>query len=244
MAKFKNTIKKIGRQVWELFKSSIPAAIMYFCAGSILMMLTMKENEILWDGGKLAWTLVCAIAAAAYNGLVTYAQGGTAYENLVSGNLKRTSMDDYGGGYRISSHKYAKEYRAWKGFAIGAFIGVYTLIVGIIFGCNQAAIDGQALQSTGMAVVVIVCFLISGWSVLPIYYMNASGMAVSYFLSCLFAIVPVIVTGAFYIIGAYGRRNKAIKAQELADRAAAAEANKVKKINYGGLPGTKPKKRK
>jgi hypothetical protein len=25
---------------------------------------------------------------------------------------------------------------------------------------------------------------------------------------------------------------------------AEAEANKVKKINYGGLPGTKPKKRK
>ena len=32
--------------------------------------------------------------------------------------------------------------------------------------------------------------------------------------------------------------------QEIADRQAAAEASKEKKINYGGLPGTKPKKRK
>ncbi len=244
MAKFKNVMKKTGRQVWELFKASIPAAMMFFCASSVLMMLTMKKDQIFWDGGKLAWTIVCAVVAVAYDGLVTYAQGGNAYENLVSGNLKRVSMDEYGGGYKISSHKYAKEYRAWKGFAIGAFISLYTVIFGIIFGCNQTTIDGQALGSTGMAILVIICFLFSGWSLLPFYYMNASGIAVSYFFSCLFAIIPIAVTGAFYIIGAYGRRNKAIRAQELADRAAKAEANKVKKINYGGLPGTKPKKRK
>ena len=34
------------------------------------------------------------------------------------------------------------------------------------------------------------------------------------------------------------------KAQELADRASKAEAQREKKINYGGLPGTKPRKRK
>lgn len=244
MATFKNVMKKTGRQIWELFKASIPAAIMFFFASSFFMMLTMKENEVFWDGGKLTWTIVCVLAATVYDGFITYAQGGSAYENLVSGNFKRTSMDEYGGGYKISSHKYAKEYRAWKGFGIGTFIAIYAIVFGIIFGCNQAAIDGQALGNTGMAIVALVGFLFSGWSLLPIYYMNASGMGVSYFFSCLFAIIPIAVTGAFYIIGAYGRRNKAIRAQELADRAAEAEANKVKKINYGGLPGTKPKKRK
>lgn len=243
MANVKKAMKKFGRQVWELFKGSIPASLMYFCAGTILLMLTLKENEIRWDNGKLAWTLVCVIAAAAYNALVVYAQGGNAYEMLVSGNLKRTSAMDYGSEYKISTHKYAKEYRAWKGFAVGGWISIFCVITGIVFGCNQAAIDSQQ-TGTGLAIVVLICFLTSGWSILPFYYLNAGGQAVSYFVSIVFAVLPIIVTGVMYIVGAYGRRNKALKAQMLADKAAEAEANKPKKINYGGLPGTKPKKKK
>ena len=63
-------------------------------------------------------------------------------------------------------------------------------------------------------------------------------------ISLPFALLPIIVTGVMYIVGAYGKRNKTIRAQELADKAAAVEQAKVKKINYGGLPGTKPRKRK
>ena len=73
--------------------------------------------------------------------------------------------------------------------------------------------------------------------------MNLTGYA-SYYLSCLFALIPIGVHGGFYIAGAYAKRNKAIRQQILADKAAEVEANKPKKINYGGLPGTKPKKRK
>ena len=123
---FKKTMKKAGRQVWELFKASIPSAIMYFCAGTVLLMLTMKQDEMFWDGTKLTWTLVCGLVAMAYDGLVTYAQGGNAYEMLVSGNMKRVSEREFEGGYKISSHKYAKEYRDWKGFATGASLAAAT----------------------------------------------------------------------------------------------------------------------
>ena len=246
---FKKTMKKAGRQAWELFKASIPSAIMYFCAGTVLLMLTMKQDEMFWDGTKLAWTLVCGLVAMAYDGLVTYAQGGNAYEMLVSGNMKRVSEREFEGGYKISSHKYAKEYRDWKGFAIGGFIALYAIITGIIFGCNQTTIDSALAGNTGvmgkgLAILLIICFLLSGWSILPFYFANAGGASVSYFLSCILALAPIIITGVFYILGAYGRRAKAIKAQELADRASKAEAQREKKINYGGLPGTKPRKRK
>ncbi|MBQ8323414.1 MAG: hypothetical protein IJX91_05555 [Clostridia bacterium] len=250
MGKVKKTMKKIGRQIWELFKGSIPAALMYFCAGAVLLMLTMKGEDIVyaWDSAKLGWTLVCGIVAMAYNGLVSYAQGGNAYEMLVSGNMKRVSAAQYGEGFKISTHKEAKEYRIWKGFAVGAFCGLFTLIAGLIFGINQTKIntvfeEGGA-WGVGFGVVVIACFLLSGWSILPFFYLNASGYAISYFLTCLFALIPIAITGGMYIAGAYGKRNKTIRQQELADKAAAAEANKPKKINYGGLPGTKPKKRK
>ena len=74
--------------------------------------------------------------------------------------------------------------------------------------------------------------------------MNATGVSISYFISCLFALIPIAVSGVFYIVGAYSRRNKRLREQMIAQHAAEAEENKVKKINYGGLPGTKPKKRK
>jgi hypothetical protein len=45
-------------------------------------------------------------------------------------------------------------------------------------------------------------------------------------------------------LGAYRKRNKKIREQIIADRMAQEEAKREKKINYGGLPGTKPKKRK
>lgn len=243
MNNFKKAWKKFWAYVWELFKQSIPTLIMFCCASSVLMLLTLKE-EIKWDDKALAWTIVCGLAACAYAALVMWGCGGNQYEMLVSGNMKRVSAMQYGSEYKISSHKEVKEYRPWKGFAIGGFSMIFTILFGIVFGCCQARID--AGQTGGfLSIVAILAFFLSGWSILPFYYMNvAGGFFASYFLSLLFVILPVAVSGAFYIIGAYGRRNKAIREQELADQAAAAAAAKPKKINYGGLPGTKPKKRK
>lgn len=239
----KKKLKKFGRYLWDLFKASLPIAFMFFCAGTVLMMLTMKGEKIEWNGKVLTWTLVCGIGGAAYDALVSWANGGTHYEMLVSGNVKRISEEQMGEGYRISSHKESKEYRVWKGFAIGALAAVWALMFGLIFGCNQAEIDSGDMRK-GLAVLVLLGFLLSGWSVLPFYYLNAVGKTVSYFWTCFFAFVPIIVTGVFYIVGAYSRRNKRLREQAIAARAAEMEATKEKKVNYGALPGTKPKKRR
>ncbi len=240
----KKKLKKFGRYVWELFKSSILPIIMYCCASAILMMLTMKK-EVKWDGGKIAWTIVCIVGAAAYQSLAAWANGGTQYEMLVSGNVKHSSYDAYGNAYKMSNHKEAKEYRAWKGFAVGGFVALFPVVFGLIFGFNQEAIHADKL-SKGLGVAVLLSFFLSGWTIIPFYCMNAVGISVSYFLSILLAIIPVAVSGGMYIAGAYARRNKAVRQQELAEKMAAEEEAKKanKKINYGGLPGTKPKKRK
>ena len=249
MSTFKKKMKKFGRQVWELFKGSVPAMLMYFCAGTVMMMLTMKEEGFVWNTSKLIWSIVCVAVAVGYNALISYAQGGNGYEMLVSGNMKRHSADEFGEGYKISTHKEAKEYRVWKGFAIGGFTAIFTIIGGIIFGANGEVVNSlytgeQQNLGVGFGILLIACILLSGWSLLPVFFMNANGIAVSYFVSIAFAIIPIAMTGVMYIVGAYGKRNKTIRAQELADKAAAAEAAKPKKINYGGLPGTKPKKRR
>lgn len=236
-------LKAFGGQAWQLFKWSIPSALMYLSASGMLMMLTLQDEQMPWNGVKLAWTLVCGLVAIVYNAFMSYGIGGNGYEMLVSGNIKRKSMNDYGDGFKMSSHKYAKEYRVWKGFVFGSFTALYTLGFSILFACNQEAINAETV-SMGISTLMLFGFLISGWTLLPLYYLNASGISVSYFVSCAFAIVPIVVSGVFYILGAYGKRNKALQKQRIAEQAARAEATKEKKINYGGLPGTKPKKRK
>ena len=145
--------------------------------------------------------------------------------------------------YRISSHKEEDEYRDWKGFAMGAWMIIIPIISILLYGANQEAM----LTSTegGIIALKAIGTFVTGWAVYPFYFANYTGFAsVSYYWALFFVLIPVAVSGAMYIVGAYARRNKAIKEQELADRASKAQEPKVKKINYGGLPGTKPRKRK
>ncbi len=239
----KKTLKKYGRYVWELVKLSLPSTFMYACLGTALMLLTFKSETLKWTGSELAWTVVLILGGAAYNALMAWANGGSQYEMLVSGNVKRMSATEFEGGYKMSNHKEAKEYRVWKGFVFGAITSIITIVFGILFGCYQTQIDAKELEG-GINVLLLLGFFLTGWSLIPLYLMNAANITISYFLSCLFALIPIAVSGAFYIAGAYARRNKRLREQLIAERAAAAQENKVKKINYGGLPGTKPKKRK
>ena len=244
MENFKKAWKTFWAYVWECYKGSFLSGFTYVLAGAILMMLTIKD-DVTWST-QMTWTIVVCVCAVAYNALVSYNYGGMNFEMLISGNMKRMSAD-YGQEYKISSHSYVKEYRPWKGFAMGAFASGLAIIFGILFGIMQEKVDlshtGE-IQDKSVGLLVLLGFFLSGWSILPFYCANMWGMGASYWLSLLMAIIPIAVTGATYIWGAYGKRNKITREQEIADRAAKAQENKPKKINYGGLPGTKPRKRK
>ncbi len=262
MAEVKKKWKKVGRQIWELFKSSLPGALMYACAGAVLLLLTMRgeASELKWDGGKIAWTVVCIVVATVYTGFMAYAQGGNGYDMLVTGNVKRMSEGTQTGGYKMSKHVWAKEYRVWKGFAVGGFMMVIPLIAGIVFGANQKAIDQLLIDlvsgtesENGMGgfagFMILVLLFLSGWTILPVFIPNAGLIAagngvISYYYCCFFALIPFAVVSGMYIAGAYGKRAKTIRQQIIADKEAEAAANRERKVNYGGLPGTKPKKRK
>lgn len=245
MASYKKKVKMFWLHVWEFLKASLVPGLMCVFASSVLLMIILNDKDTSWNANKLIWTIVLAIGSTAYMGFIIFKKGGDAYEMLVSGNIKRKSATDESEGYIISEHKYAKEYRVWKGFVIAAFVMFFTVLTGIIFGINQEAIDSQAGQDFSLlSMAVLVGFILSGWSILPFFYMNASGIAVSYYYSCLFAVVPFFVIAGMYIAGAYARRAKNLKRLAMQEAAARAKEEKKKKINYGGLPGTKPKKRK
>ena len=247
MAKAKQKMKKFGRYVWEIVKAGLPATFMYLCAGLIMFMLICKtdaeaevsEFQIVWKTSTIAWSIVAIVAAVAYNALICWAHGGSHYEQLVSGNVKRSTEDLYGSAYKMSSHKEAKEYRVWKGFTFGIITSLLTIVAAIVFGVMQADVDANGFNAPTMIMT-----LLSGWSVLPFFAANANGASINYFITLSFAAIPVVVSGVAYIVGAYMRRSKTIRQQQIADQASKAAATKEKKINYGGLPGTKPKKRK
>lgn len=245
MAKYQRKGQLFWSQVWDLFKASLVPMLMCVFASSVLLLVILNDADTTWNGKKLVWTIVLALAATAYDAFIIYTKGGDSYEMLVSGNVKRRSATEESEGYIISKHKYVKEYRAWKGFAIGGFTVMYTVITGIIFGANQSVIDAQVSNGfSALSIAVLFGFLFAGWSILPFFYMNASGISVSYYFSCLFAVLPFVTIGVMYIVGAYGRRAKTLKRLAAEEAALKAKEERKKKINYGGLPGTKPKKRK
>ena len=249
MNTFEEMTKKVLKQFWDLVKLSLPSLVIYCCCGTILQLLTMKdESSLTWDNTKLIWTIILWAGAIAYNAVVTYAQGGMGYEMLVAGNRKRKSVSD-GVGYKMSSHKEEKEYRVWRGFVSGGITGIAMIVFGLLFGANGEEINKVFAAegtsgNTGLGLLVLGGFLLSGLTVLPWFYLNGAGYSVNYYFTILFALIPILVTGFMYIAGAYGKRNKTLRTQEEAAAKARAEAAKPTKINYGGLPGTKPNKRK
>ena len=128
MSNIKETLKNVGKHVWELFKASVPAGLMFLCASLVLLVLTLKGEKIEWNNTNLLWSLACGLGGLAYTGLVMWANGGQHYEMLVSGNMKRIAS----GGMKISSHKEEKEYRPWRGFVCGAVIAIFTVLAGIL----------------------------------------------------------------------------------------------------------------
>ncbi len=245
---FKKNIQKIGRYIWEFFKMSLIPFIMYACGSLILLMLTLGGKTLGFTSTKLTWWIIGVILLLAYNGLVAYAQGSMGFDMLVSGNLRRMTADEVEGGYKMSGYREIKEYRPWKGFVVGGILAIFPIVSAIIFGCNQELIDkvfAQQVTSTNPAFgwVFLIFMVLSGWSNLLFILVNTLGVGISYFLCMIFAILPITVHGVMYIVGAYAKRRKSLRAQELADRASVAQ-NSPKKVNYGGLPGTKPKKRK
>ncbi len=246
MSNFKTKWKVFWRIVGECFMRSLTPSVMFFVAGLVLLMLQSKNFGL---SAQMAWAALCAVVALAYNGFLMWICGGNHYEMLVSGNLKRRSAMQSGSELNMASYKFQKEYRPWKGFAIGAFVSLLLIVGSIVLGCNQTAIveaatNEEVTLTTGLAAVSLIFYCLAGWVLLPILELNIAGTAVSFFVGCAFALLPICVSGGFYIGGAYGRRNKTVRQQEIAARAAEEEATRPKKINYGGLPGTKPKKRK
>ncbi|MGN1077710.1 MAG: hypothetical protein ACI4ST_04280, partial [Candidatus Gallimonas sp.] len=112
-------------------------------------------------------------------------------------------------------HRVEREYRWWKGFYIGFLIGIPVIILGLLAG----KFYGQTVGSA--AGIFLIMF--AGWAIIPLSWLH-----VSFYWSLLMIFIPVIVSGVFYIIGAYREKQKkemqAKRAEAVAAAAVAAKA--------------------
>lgn len=229
----------------ELFVQSLTPAVMYFAASLVVFYQFGKMGEETNVSKLIGWGVAMGVIALAYNCLLLVHCGGNHYEMLASGNLKRQSAYEMGTELNITSYKSEKEYRPWKGFVIG-LLSVWAVIAGsILLGANQSKItSGDGLGKTA-SVFALIFHLLGGYVLIPLQQYNACGLGnVNCVVGIVFALIAVLVSGGAYIGGAYLRRNKRLKEQEAQARRVMAEVEKPKKINYGGLPGTKPNKKK
>ena len=61
MSNIKETLKNVGKHVWELFKASVPAGLMFLCASLVLLVLTLKGEKIEWNN---PWAKSLSIAGS------------------------------------------------------------------------------------------------------------------------------------------------------------------------------------
>lgn len=242
MNSFKKNAGKVWRTVRECLVHSLVPMFMYLAMSGMLLVVLQRHTDE--DGNVtrtavLTASIICGIIAVAYNALMSWGCGGSHFEQLVSGNMKRRSAEELGSDLTITGYKAHKEYRPWKGFLMGFFVCLPVVIGGLLFGKYQANIEAGT-TGKGAAILLLIFEFLAGWAVMPFQYLHAS----NYYLSVLFALIPLIVSGVFYIVGAYSRRASVAKKQALADRKSAEQTAKPKKINYGGLPGTKPNKKR
>lgn len=223
-----------GRVIKDLLANSFTPILMNACMSMILLMIVSNkiENETLTQSGMFIWGAVMGLVALGYNGVFLYMVGGNQYEMLVSGNMKRSSST------QLTMNKYVeeKEFRFYKGFLYGFVVSIPLIVSGILLGARP--------ERTSLGMLILE--LLAGWAGLPFYYTNTQKLfpPVNGYLSLLYALLPIVVSGVFYIVGGYARRNKTLRAQEEQLRKIEEINSKPKKINYGGLPGTKPRKKK
>ena len=205
-----------ARRFWriqgECWRRMVTPYVMYL----FMSMLLLATQAINIDWLRYLLGTVCILIGAAFNAHLAYHTGIMHYDAYLTGCIHRRNMEQ--GIISGGDHRPEREYSPWKGFYIGALIGIP-----VILFAGLACIP-NAMSGGGIGRFLLVMF--AGFAIVPISWCfpvdpvtKESALAVHpayYAYSMLMVLLPVIVTGVFYIIGALveQRRKQAAKARE------------------------------
>ena len=194
----------------ECWRRMVTPYVMYlFMSMLLLATQAISSEELSWL--RILLGTVCILLGAAFNGHQAYNVGATHYDAYLTGNIHRKNLEQ--GIASGGDHRPEREYAPWKGFYIGFLVGIP-----VIFFAGLACIPGVFNESFGIGQVLLVMF--AGFAITPVSWayggFTGGAPAGAYAWSMLMVLLPVIVTGVFYIVGAYmeKRRKQIIEEQQ------------------------------
>ena len=146
---------------------------------------------------------ICIAFGAFFNAHLLYHTGILHYDNYLTGNIHRRNarLGIQSGG----DHRPEREFRPWKGFYIGLLVGVPVIILGIL-----------AHYFYVYASVFFAMF--AGWAIIPITWFGPGeggvGMKLDPLWSLIFVLLPVLVSGIAYLVGAFVERGRKLREEE------------------------------
>ena len=213
-----------GKLFWrtqrECWRRMVTPYMMYL----FMSMLLLATQQISGEG--LTWLrlllgVICILISAAFNAHLSYNTGVTHYDAYLTGCIHRRNIEQ--GIVSGGDHHPEREYAPWKGFYIGLLIGVP-----VILFAGLACIPGA--MGSAMGRIMLVMF--AGFAIIPVswaYGGFGEGVpAGAYAWSMLMVLLPIIVSGVFYIVGALvDKRRKQVMEEKKEAEEAAKNAPKV-----------------
>ncbi len=152
--------------------------------------------------------VVFILGGAAFNGHLAFQYGVMHYDAYLTGCLHR--RNELFGIPSGGDHHVEREYSPWKGFYIGFLIGVPVLVLILIWSF------APAVGGTGLA-------MFAPWAFLPVMWawgaQKEAGVldaakSVPAVWSALMILLPILITGVFYIVGAMVEKNRKARQSE------------------------------
>ena len=209
------------RVFWRVQKECALRAVTPFMMYLFMSLIALAVQAISPDSTvwyEVVLGALCIVAGAAFNANLIFARGKMHFDAYLTGRLyeKNKLFGIESGGDR----RPEREYRPWKGFLIGFYVGLPVLFLGMF-----AAIP--ATWSGGEVAMV----MFAGWAIFPVQWIRAylfpgqSDWAyppVSGGYAMLMALLPILVSGIFYIVGATVQRREKEREAQRAERIAEA----------------------
>lgn len=167
---------------------------------------------------KIVADVVCIAFGAVFNAHLAYNYGKMHYDAYLTGCLHR--KNELFGIQSGGDHRTEREFRVWKGFYIGFLVGVPVILFG---GLGHVS-----------GFFRLLALLFTSWAVAPMSWVQLSRQKVlgeTYVVSSLWslpmALLPVLVTGVSYLVGAYiCKRNRELGKPNTAEEKKRAKGRK------------------
>ena len=181
--------RRFWRIAGECFQRAVTPFLMYFFMGVISLICMIVDSVVL----QIVFSAICFVCGVLFNAHLLFMAGGKHYDGFATNSIKRRNkIFGIDTGVEIFTEK---EYRFWKGFVIGLIVA----IPGLFFGIFAIFFDWAR----------IACMLTGSWGMIPVQWMlSATAPDVNGGFTMLFALIPAVVSGVGYILGAYYQKRK------------------------------------